>query len=157
MDALVHASLLMRRAARRAHGLIAAAALSAWLALGGATAPLGAGLVLACALWLALLVSSVRARRSAAMAEPTFLADVELGALLAVGLVGALLRFDRGLSGPFSPAIYVLVALVAAFARPAAGIVVVAWVVALEALVRRVALGESALEPLLTHAAFVAA
>jgi diguanylate cyclase (GGDEF)-like protein len=156
MDALVHASLFLRRFARRAHGLAAATALSAWLVLGGATAAIGPGLVLACALWAGVLVTRVRAR-SQKLTEPTFLADVELGALLAIGLDAALLRFDRGLSGQFSPAIYVLVALVAAFARPAAGVVVVAWVVALEALVRKFALGETAQGPLLTHAAFVAA
>jgi diguanylate cyclase (GGDEF)-like protein len=156
MDALVHASLFLRRLARRAHGLVAAAALSAWLVLGGATAPLGPALVLACVLWAVLLVTRVRAR-GLRLAEETFFADVEIGVLLAIGLDAALLRFDRGLEGPFSPAIYVLVALVAAFARPLAGIVVVAWVVGLEAFVRRIALGETAQGPLLTHAAFVAA
>ena len=46
------------------------------------------------------------------------------------------MRLDGGLSGRLSPALYVLVALVAAFARPLAGILVVVWILALEAGLR---------------------
>ncbi len=64
------------------------------------------------------------------------LLDFEIGALLAVAAEAALLRFDGDLGGRFSPAVYVLVALVAAFSRPLAGVLVVVWVVALEAAIR---------------------
>ncbi len=63
----------------------------------------------------------------------------------------------RGLDGSLSPAVYVLVAVVAAFARPLAGGVVVAWVVVLEAAIRRFTLGEDDGRTLGIHAAFVAA
>ena len=89
--------------------------------------------------------------------EAPLLVDVEIGALLAVGLDAALLRFEGGLDGSLSPAVYVLVAVVAAFARPAAGIVVVTWVVLLEAGIRRFTLGENDPRTLGIHAAFVAA
>src|SRR5262249_11315176 len=56
-----------------------------------------------------------------------------------------------------SPAVYVLVALVASFARPLAGLAVVAWVVLLEAAIRIVLLGESRLDTLFVHAGFVVA
>ncbi len=68
-----------------------------------------------------------------------------------------LLRFEGGVTGSLSPAVYVLVALVASFARPLAGLAVVAWVVALEAAVRIWLLGESRLDTLFIHAGFVVA
>jgi diguanylate cyclase (GGDEF)-like protein len=86
--------------------------------------------------------------------EAPFLLDFELGALLAVGLDAFLLRFDGTLSGRFSPATYVLVALVASFGRPLAGIAVVVWVVVLDALIRFMTLGQASLEALATQAGF---
>jgi hypothetical protein len=85
------------------------------------------------------------------------LVDIEIGALLAVGLDAALLRCGGGLSGRFSPGVYVLVALVAAFARPLAGILVVGWVIALEAALRLVTLRETDMAGFATHGCFVGA
>ncbi len=156
MDRLVHLSLALRRLARRTTGLLATAALAAWVILGGPLAPFGPALGLALVLWGALLTRRLRARLGQT-GDATLLADVELGALLSVGLDAALLRFEGGLSGAFSPAVYVLVALVAAFARPVAGLMVVGWVLLLEALIRKVTLGEHGFDALITHGAFVAA
>ncbi|HEY5240429.1 MAG TPA: sensor domain-containing diguanylate cyclase, partial [Polyangiaceae bacterium] len=78
-------------------------------------------------------------------------------ALLAVALEAALVRFDGGLSGRFSPALYVLVALVAAFARPGAGILVVGFLLCLEAALRFLALDELDTSSFTTHACFVGA
>jgi two-component system, cell cycle response regulator len=156
MDRLVQLSLFLRRATRRATGLVATLALAAWVVLGGPFGPIGPGLVVACVMWGLLLARRLRARLGQT-GDATLLADVELGALLSVGLDAALLRFEGGLSGAFSPAVYVLVALVASFARPAAGLVVVAWVVLLEALIRRITLGEQGFDALITHGAFVTA
>src|SRR5262249_17078704 len=136
MDPLVRASLLIRTVVRKGHGLALSGALGAYVIAGGATTPMGPELAVAVALWLALLAARLRAKLEVT-GEARFRVDVELGMLLAVGLDAALLRFEGGLSGAFSPAVYVLVALVAAFARPAAGLVVVTWVVLLEAAVRR--------------------
>jgi diguanylate cyclase (GGDEF)-like protein len=85
------------------------------------------------------------------------LLDVEIGALLAVGLDAALLRYGGGLSGRFSPGVYVLVALVAAFARPLAGILVVGWIIALEGALRLFTLHESDMSGFATHGCFVGA
>jgi diguanylate cyclase (GGDEF)-like protein len=156
MAPLVHAALFVRRAARRAHGLVLAGLLGAWVVAGGAGEPLGLTFVAAVVLWGTLLVVRVK-RKLAPESAGSGLLDVELGALLAVGVDAALLRFEGGLEGSFSPAIYILVALLASFARPLAGLVVVAWVVGLEVLVRRVTLGETAVQPILTHAAFALA
>ncbi len=156
MDPLVRASLLVRRIVRRGHALAFACAFAALVVTGSATGPVGLLEAVALVAWATLLGLRVRAKL-AHTGEAPLLVDVELGVLLAVGLDAALLRFEGGLSGSLSPAVYVLVALVAAFARPAAGLIVVAWVVLLEALIRRVALGEVSLARLAPHAGFVAA
>ena len=164
---LVRASLFVRRLVRRAHGLLLTVAIAAWVVAGGATLPASLPLAVVASLWAALLLTRLYGRLSrsgrsivgggSSTPGRGLLLDIELGALLAVGLDAALLRFEGGLSGPLSPAVYVLVALVASFARPLAGIAVVAWVVLLEAAIRRVTLGETGLQVLSTHAAFVTA
>jgi diguanylate cyclase (GGDEF)-like protein len=112
--------------------------------------------VLAIAVWALLLASRVRRKLLVTGDAPTLL-DVEIGALLSVALEAALMRFDGGLSGRFSPALYVLVALVAAFARPGAGIVVVAFLLALEAALRWLSLDDADARGFATHACFVGA
>src|SRR5580692_2090954 len=156
MDSLVRASLLVRRGMRRGHGIALCAALGACLVAGYGWATVDAVSVLALSTWILLLASRVRTKVMSTGEAPLVI-DIELGMLLAVGLDAALLRFEGGLSGTLSPAVYVLVALVAAFSRAAAGLAVVAWVVLLEAAIRRFTLHESGLGTLATHAGFVAA
>lgn len=155
----MRASLTLRRLARRGYGVVAVLALAAFVVAGGVTGN-GDGrmvaLVVAAASWVALLGSRLREKLSQT-GEAPLRVDFELGALLAVGLDGFLLRFEGGLSGKYSPAIYMLVALVAAFARPLAGLLVVAFVVALDASIRRFCLGEAGWDALSVHAAFLAA
>jgi two-component system cell cycle response regulator len=154
MDSLVRASLLIRRIARLGYGLVLTCALAAYVVFGGgATAPLGPLPVLAAILWALLLVKKLRAKLRLT-GDAKFLLDFELGALLAVGLDAALLRYDGTLSGRFSPATYVLVALVASFGRPGPGLATVAWVVALDAAIRHKTLGETSWEALATQAGF---
>jgi two-component system cell cycle response regulator len=156
MDPLVRGALLLRGAFRRGHGAVLTLALAAFVALGGTMGAFGFGQGAALAVWGFLLVTRLRAKLRVT-GEAPFLVDVEIGALLALGLDAALLRYEGGLDGSLSPAVYVLVAVVAAFARPLAGGVVVAWVVVLEAVIRRVTLGEDDGRTLGIHAAFVTA
>jgi two-component system, cell cycle response regulator len=153
MDSLVRATLLIRRIARGGYGLALTGALATYVVLGGATAPLSALPILAALVWALLLVKRLRAKLRLT-GDARFLLDFELGALLAVGLDAALLRFDGTLAGRFAPATYVLVALVASFGRPAPGLAVVAWVVALDAVIRHKTLGETSWEALATQAGF---
>jgi diguanylate cyclase (GGDEF)-like protein len=153
MDSLVRASLLLRRIVRMGYGIALTCGLAAYVVLGGATAPLGPLPVVLGLIWALLLVKRLRAKLRLT-GDAKFALDFELGALLAVGLDAALLRFDGTLSGRFSPATYVLVALVASFGRPAPGLAVVAWVVALDAAIRHKTLGESSWEALATQAGF---
>jgi diguanylate cyclase (GGDEF)-like protein len=156
MDSLVRASLLFRRAMRRGYGIVSCVALGACVVAGYGSATVDSVSVIALATWILLLGWRVRAKLTIAGEAPLGL-DVEIGMLLAVGLDAALLRFDGGLSGTLSPAVYVLVALVAAFSRAAAGLTVVAWIVLLEAAIRRFTLHESGIGTFATHAGFVAA
>jgi diguanylate cyclase (GGDEF)-like protein len=156
MEPLVRASLLVRTLLRRGHGLLIACALAAYVVYGGAAGEVGPGQVIAVGVWGLLLASRVRRKVRVTGDAPTVL-DVELGALLAVALEAALVRFDGGLSGRFSPALYVLVALVAAFARPGAGIVVVGFLLCLEAALRFLTLDELDTSGFTTHACFVGA
>jgi two-component system cell cycle response regulator len=154
MDSLVRASLLIRRIARLGYGLVLTCALAAYVVFGGgATASLAPLPILAAILWVLLLIKKLRAKLRLT-GDAKFLLDFELGALLAVGLDAALLRYDGTLSGRFSPATYVLVALVASFGRPGPGLAVVAWVVALDAAIRHKTLGETSWEALATQAGF---
>lgn len=156
MDSLVRASLLVRRIFRGGYGIVLLCGLAAYVVSGGATAGLGPLPVLAAVLWCLLLMRRLRTKLRLTGDAP-FVLDFELGALLAVGLDAALLRFDGNLSGRFSPATYVLVALVASFGRPLPGLLVVGWVVGLDALIRYKTLGEPSLEALGTQAGFACA
>ena len=157
MEPLVRALLGARTFGRKGHGLLIAFALGAYVVLGGAAVDFGGAQVLgplALATWA--LVITVRVRRKLReTSDAPLLLDVEIGALLSVALEALLVRFD-GLSGRMSPALYVLVALVAAFARPLAGLLVVAWILALEAGLRIAAPGHMDVEAFATHAGFVA-
>ena len=156
MEPLVRASLTVRTLLRRGHGSLVACGLAAYVVYGGAAGEPRTGQAIAVAAWTALLASRV-IRKLRATGDAPLLVDVEIGALLAVGVESALVRFDGGLSGHYSPAIYVLVALVAAFARPGAGMIVVLFLLAVEAALRFVTLGEKDTSGFTTHACFVGA
>jgi diguanylate cyclase (GGDEF)-like protein len=155
MEPLVRGFVALRTLARRGHGLLAALALGAYVVFGGATAELGVAAGVAIGVWALLLATRVR-RKLRETSDAGLLLDIEVGSLLAVAVEAWLVRLDGGLSGRLSPALYVLVALVAAFARPLAGIFVVAWILALETGLRLTAPGPMELGGFATHAVFVA-
>ncbi len=157
MDLLVGASLAIRRLLRRAHGALLAVGLAANVVHGDVR---GGAAVVSCAalaLWAIGLGSRVRRKLGAAPVDAPILLDAEIGVLLAVALEAVLVRFDGGLGGRFSPAIYLLVALVAGFAHPLAGIIVVGFAIGLEAALRFVTLGDGSAAGLVTHAGFASA
>jgi diguanylate cyclase (GGDEF)-like protein len=156
MEPLVRASLAVRTLVRRGHGSLIACGLAAYVVYGGAAGAFRTTQGIALGVWALLLLSRV-SRKLRATQDVRLLVDIELGMLLSVGLEAALVRFDGGLSGPYAPAIYVLVALVAAFARPGAGIIVVLFLLGLEAALRFVTLDEKDASGFTTHACFVGA
>jgi two-component system cell cycle response regulator len=157
MDPLVGASLAIRRLLRRAHCVLLALALAAYVVFGDVRGGSRVVHYAAIVVWAVALGSRVRRKLRAAEVDAPLLLDVDIGLLLAIALEAALLRFDGGLAGRFSPAIYLLVALVTAFARPLAGIVVVAAALGLEAALRFATLSEPDVAGLATHAGFAGA
>jgi diguanylate cyclase (GGDEF)-like protein len=154
MEPLVLASLALRTLLRRGYGLLVACALAAYVIGGGAAAPFGPAQAAALGGWTLVLGLRIgRKLRTATEASP--LLDIEIGALLALGLEATLVRFDGGLNGGFAPALYVLIALIAAFAQPGAAMVVVAWSLALEAALRFATLGETDVARFAIHGGFV--
>jgi two-component system, cell cycle response regulator len=85
--------------------------------------------------YAAFVVRATRRRFGRGAAEPRG-AEIELGMLVAVGLDGTLPLVDGSLSGPLSPVTFVLVAVVAAFARPVSTVAITAFIIGLEALLR---------------------
>ena len=155
MEPLVHASLALRTLVRRGHGLAFACGLAAYVVEGGAKAPLGVLPGALAGLLVGLLALRVW-RRLRETGDAAVWLDIEIGALATVGLEAALVRFDGGLSGRLSPSLYVLVAFLAAFARPAACVVVVAGLLGLEFALRAGGAPEE-LDAFVSHAMFVAA
>jgi two-component system, cell cycle response regulator len=153
MEALVRASIALRRAARR--GVASAVILLlAILLIANAAAPVGQAVLVSGALaWASVLVSCAVRRLRAKDADGW--SDFELGALSVVATYGLLSRAG-GLAGPLSPIIYVLVAVVSTFARPLPAALVLAMLVLLEGAIRYASLAERALTPLLIHGAFLA-
>ena len=156
MDLLVRTSLLTRRAIRRGTGVVFAVLVAYALAHGAARAALGLSAAVVVTLWVVMLARCVRARFGRSMQLPA-VAELELGMLLAVGLDAALLRFDGSLVGPFAPATYILIAVIAAFAHPAATVAVTAWVIGLDATLRYTLVGDASLATLAQRGSFMVA
>ena len=156
MQPLVRATLAVRTLVRRGHGLLIACGLAAYVVYGGAAGAPRPAQALAVVAWAVLLGLRV-ARKVRVVGDAAAVLDVEIGALLSVALGAGLVRIDGGLSGPLSPALYVLVALVASFARPAAALAVVVFLLGLESALRFITLAESDASAFAAHAGFVGA
>jgi len=156
MEPLVRASLALRALLRRAHGSLSALGFASLLALGGARTELGPTCAAIATAWALLLAARVR-RKLREPGDAHVLLDFEIGALIAVGLDAALVRIDGGLGGPLSALLYVFVAFVAAFAQPAACVLLVGWLVGLEAALRLESVTPTDIRTLATHACFYGA
>jgi two-component system cell cycle response regulator len=160
MELLVGVSLALRRLLRQGYGLLVAFALGAYMVLGDVRRASGVVLGAALGVWAVVLAGRIRHKlgelRDRKQPTPVLL-DVDIGALLAVGLEATLVKFDGGLSGRFSPAIYLLVAVIAGFARPLAASIAVCFLLALEVALRSQGLGDADAIGLQTHVAFVGA
>lgn len=80
--------------------------------------------------------------------------DLQLFMNLVTGAYAAILHLPGGLAGPFYPAIYVVMMVTAAFARPAAAVLSVVYALLLEAGLQFIAQGASG-EALVPHGIFL--
>ena len=154
MEPLVLAVLALRRIARKGIALGALGGLSAYLCTPPTTRSTVSDAVVA--LVFALFVARAARARVRVTGEAPFAVDFELGALSSAFVLAAVVRLDGSLDGRLSPAIYVLVAFVAALARPGAAGCTLLFALLFEAFVRRVVL-DAPLAPLGARAAFGAA
>ncbi len=150
MEALVRASLGLRRVMRAAIAPCAVAVMAALLAMGTLMPPLGplhAAVLLGFGVLLAFAIRrKVRAGSRGADAHTT--ADVDV-ALLASSLgLACIFVFEPRLDGPLSATLYLLVALLAAVTHPRATVAAVVSLLATEALVRTVRFADPAWETL---------
>jgi hypothetical protein len=153
MTPLVRAALTLRRALRGAAvltatlglaGVVVLDAVSPWPTMYAAL--VGAVLAVVLARGLSRLLGGK---------DRGIVAELELGAVAMVATYWLVLRADRSLSGDTYPAVFVCLAVVSAFARPAAALASLALGVALEVAVRTVAFGEPGPLDVLPHAAFM--
>jgi len=157
MTALVQAALTLRRSARASLGHVAVVAFGLLVLLGPFRNREALGLehaLLGCA-WLAVALTRGTSRvRAQGVARGTTAIDLEL-ALLMLPMAHGLLQMFGGLLGPFYPALYVLVAFVAAVAERSVAGVFVLVSIGYEAALFFITEGHSDPKPFALHAAFL--
>lgn len=162
MDPLVRAALAAQHALARSVGLFLSLGFGAALLYSEASRaegePLGWGWLLLglTALGASLGVRVLR-RFGRLTPEEAWRLDVEVFAHLVVLAFGVILHLDGDLSGASYPAVYVLMMLAAAFARPLAAVLVVAFTLGLEAAWVTITQGAPALIGHWGHAALILA
>ena len=136
MSSLVHAALTLRKTVRASFGFVAVAAFACLTLLGVFRVrpdELGIEHAAVGMAWLAILGARAHKRfRGRPGAEDGRWLDLELGLLLLVG-AHAGVQIGGGLEGPVYPAVYVLVAFLASFARTPMGTVLVLSAIGYEA------------------------
>ncbi len=156
MDPLVVAALGLQQVVIRGAGLLLGLGLGVYLVCWAADPPadvwsLGALTLLV----VSTAVHLVRRARSLET-EASMRADLELFMSLTTAAYAAVLHLPGALDGPFYPLVYVLMMVVAAFARPLAAVLTVLYAAVLEAGLHFVAYGGQKADELLPHALFLA-
>ncbi|MBK6514769.1 MAG: GGDEF domain-containing protein [Polyangiaceae bacterium] len=130
MRPLVRAAIAVRRALLGAATLLLCACLAAFVVYdAGHRVPLVYA-VLAGGLIAALVARRLKTRLDAI--EPAIGTELEIGALAMIGAYLLVVRADASLDGAAYPAVYLCLAVVAAFGRPGAALVALATAVAIE-------------------------
>jgi two-component system cell cycle response regulator len=154
MDPLVRAVLSVQELARRALGTAIAVLFGGYLVYFAAgSAPPAASAVVLGLFLVSLAVRAARRLRRIAPRETVRL-DAELFSHLVVAVYFGVMSLPGGIDGPYYPAVYALVMLAAAFARPKATALTGLFAIGLEAALGHYALGRSP-APLAPHAALV--
>ncbi len=153
MTPLGRAALTIRRALRGAAVLTAALGLAAVVVL-DAISPWPTVYAAVVGVVLAIVLARGLSRLLRGK-DPSLIAELELGAVAMVATYWLVLRADRSLTGDTYPAVFVCLAVVSAFARPAAALASLALGVGLDVAVRTVAFGEPSPVGVLPHAAFM--
>ncbi len=153
MSPLVRAALAARRGLRGLATLALAGGLACAVVLDAVT-PLSWPWASAVAVAISFVCGRTLLRRTRSI-DTTLLTEVELGTLAMIGAFFLAVRADRDLDGDAFAAVYLCLAIVSAFARPAATLVALALGVGLEVAIRMIAHGEVSPAGAAPHAAFM--
>ncbi len=156
MDPLGRAALGLQQVVIRGAGLGLSLGLGVYLVAWAADPP--AEVWSLCALGVLVLSTLghlIRRVRSLS-AEGEVRSDLELFFSLTTGVYAGVLHLPDALDGPFYPAVYVLMMVVAAFARPLAAVLTVVYALVLEAGLHFVAYGAREAGELVPNALFLA-
>jgi diguanylate cyclase (GGDEF)-like protein len=153
MSPLVRAALAARRGLRGLATLALTAALAFAVVL-DAVSPLPVAWAIAVAATIVLVCGRTLVRRMRSI-DTTAFVEIELGALAMIGAFFLVVRADRSLDGDAYATVYLCLAVVSAFARPAATLVALLLGVGLEIGIRMIARGEPNAAGAAQHAAFM--
>ena len=154
MDPLVSLLVTVRRRAREALPFAGVMLLGAAVAL-HAMHPLGTAGFGALALLLAALIAARTWHRNRTLEQRTWL-DIEIGTLLVVAAFAAVVEIDGALDGRCYPLVCLAVAIVSAFASPAASLSVVVLALGFELGLWRLAYGTPSYSSFGPHVGFLA-
>lgn len=132
MEPLVSMFIGLRRRARSALPALGVLLLAAAVALDAAQ-PLGDEVFGVISVLLLVMVALHGWRRTSALEQSTWL-DAELGCLLGVAALACIVHFNRDLGGPLYPLVFLVIAMVSAFGRPVASVIVTAAILGYEVL-----------------------
>ncbi len=156
MDPLVRAALGLQQVVIRGAGLLLSLGLGVYLVCWAADPPAQAWSVAALGLLLVSVAVHLVRRLRSLKAQTEVRSDLELFMSLTTGVYAAVLHLPGALDGAFYPAVYVLMMVVAAFARPLAAVLTVIYAAVLEAGLHFVAYGARQGDELWPHALFLA-
>ncbi len=156
MDPLVRATLALQQLIARGTGLAVSALLGGYLVCWAVDPPDARyNLAALSVLVISLCVHLIRRLRKLGPRDVTR-RDVELFTTLTTATYTAVLHTPGGLSGAYYPALYALMMVAAAFAKPVAALTTVGYAACLEAGLHYIAFGQTDSARLWTHAAFLA-
>lgn len=155
MDPLVRAALALQQLVFRGAGVLLSVGLGLYVVCYAADPPPELATWIASGLWGVSVLWHAVSRWRSLGPEVELRRDLQLFMNLVTGVYAGILHLPGDLSGPFYPAIYVLMMVVAAFARPLAAVLTVAYALVLEAGLQFVAFGNGG-DALLPHGIFLA-
>ena len=155
MDPLVRATLAVQQLITRATGLAISLLLGGYLICWATDPPSAIYNLTALTLLVISVVVHLFRRLRRISPDDAAERDVELFTALTTATYTVILHTPGSLRGPYYPAVYALMMVAAAFAKPGAAVVTVGYAVCLEAGLHYIAFGRTDSGELWTHAAFL--
>ncbi len=155
MDPLVRAALGLQQVAFRGAGLLLSLCLGGYLICWATDPPPESWTLVAAGLLVATGAWHLWVRLRSIQPDSAVRTDLVLFMSATTAVYAVVLELPGGLDGPFYPAVYVLMMVAAAFARPLAAVLSVGYAVLLETGLHYVAFGAREPDELVPHAGFL--